>query len=381
MAFTVGCTPFGLFDTDTQFATDADKVRNWIARRLGEAHIQVELSASDVYACLEEATIEYSSIVNMYQAKSTLATLLGSATGSLTGQQNRYPHFNLEWANRQAQAYAEAVAVGGTRPLYSASVDLQVNQQQYDLQAAVSPTGSDGLPRRILVRDVYHYSPIQAFRYFGTTSGLNYLANQLQFESFTPETMFYLLPVWEDILRGMQFETSNRVRRSNYSHLIVDNKLYVYPPPVDNVKLWFTYQVMDDAGGPFGVGIPSSSVDFDVSIDGVSNLSNVPFGNIEYSKLNSISKTWIWKMTLAMCKETLGFKRRKFSPVPIPDGDLQLDGEAMVTEGKADMEALRAELRDILDQTTYDKLAAQEAERADALNRALRDVPMLIYVG
>lgn len=376
--FTPGCTPFGIFDSDTVFVADADKVKVWVARRLGEAHVQVELSSSDVYTCFEEAALEFSSIVNMYQAKSTLATLLGSPTGSLEGGENRYPHFSLEWANRQAQAYAEAVAVGGSRPLYSGSVDLEVNQQVYDLQSAVGMTGSDGRPRRILVREVFHYSPLAGWRYWGQTSGLNYLANQLQFESFTPETMFYLLPVWEDILRGMQMETSNRVRRSNYSYLVVDNKIHLYPAPPTEMKLWFNYQFIDEAYDP--LGLLSGSV-YDPTVTGVANLSNAPFGNIPYNELNSISRTWIWKMTLALCKETLGFKRRKFSPIPIPDGDLQLDGESLISEAKSDMESLRAELREILDQTTYDKLAAMEAERADALNRALRDVPLLIYAG
>ena len=45
--------------------------------------------------------------------------------------------------------------------------------------------------------------------------------------AFTPETIFYLLPIWEDILRGMQFETSNRVRRSNYSYEIHAHELTV----------------------------------------------------------------------------------------------------------------------------------------------------------
>ena len=52
-------------------------------------------------------------------------------------------------------------------------------------------------------------------RFFDSTSAINYLNNEFSFESFTPETVFYVLPVFEDVLRGGQLDLSQRVRRSN----------------------------------------------------------------------------------------------------------------------------------------------------------------------
>lgn len=376
MAFVSGSsTPFGIFDNDAQFRADADKLVTFVARKLGEAHVQVELSSSDVYCAFEEAALEYSAIINQYQAKSTLAALLGSQTGSLSGQENRYPQFNLEWQRRMAQAYGDEALVGGNKPLHKTAITLANGQQEYDLQALVNPTGSDGLPRRMVIREIFHFSPLSAFRFFGTTSAINYLNNQFSFESYTPETIFYLLPIWEDILRGMQFETSNRVRRSNYSYELHNNKLTLYPVPTQAMSLYFTYQLVDES--PYG-GTGSL---LDKMVDGVANLSNVPFGNIQYSKLNSISKTWIWKMTYSLSKEIMGLKRRKVSSQPIPNGELTLDGGELVSDAKQEMEALRAELRDVLEQTTYDKLAAKEAEQSEALNSAMKHVPLLIYTG
>ena len=48
--------------------------------------------------------------------------------------------------------------------------------------------------------EVYHYEPQAAYRFFDTNSALNYLNNEFSFESFTPETVFYVLPVFEDVL-------------------------------------------------------------------------------------------------------------------------------------------------------------------------------------
>jgi hypothetical protein len=114
---------------------------------------------------------------------------------------------------------------------------------------------------------------------------------------------------------------------------------------------------------------------------GVSNVSDIPFGNIEYGKINSIGKQWIWKMTLALSKEVLGLIRRKMQSIPIPGGDLQLDGAEMVNDARAEMDALRTELRELLESMTYEKLAQKEAEQAESLLRVLSGVPLKIYTG
>jgi len=371
MSFVTGSTAFGFFDADTQFQVDADKVLTYVTRMLGESQLQVEISSSDVYTCFEAATMEFSSIINMYQAKSTLGTFLGSATGSLVGSEQRYPQFSLEWARRQAEAYNDLSNLNSRKPYYSGSVDLSTGQQDYDLQTLTNPTGSDGGSRRMVIKNVYHYSPGSAFRFFGTTSFMNYLNNEFKFESYTPETVFHLLPVWEDILRGMQFKVSNKVRRSNYSYELHNNILKVMPIPAANIKLWFTYQLSDE---------PVLGVNDQASY-GVSNMSNLPFGNIRYSAMNSISRRWIFQMTLALCKQTLGYVRRKMGSIPVPNGEVSMDGDQLVSEAQAEMERLRQELTAALEDLTYDKLAIKEAEKASALEETLKRAPLMIYVG
>lgn len=388
MAFTTGSTAFGIFDSDPAFQADADRLVKYVSVKLGgglpalpgpdgedQTHVQVELSSSDVYTCFEEAAVEYGAIVNAFQAKSSLAAFLGSNTGTLDGGQNRYARNSLEWARRQAQAFGEEAYVGGDRPLYSGSIQLQAGVQDYDMQALVGPTGSDGLPAKMIIRQLFHFSPFASFRFFGTTAAINYLNGQFNFQSFTPESVFYMLPVWEDVLRGMQFETSNRVRRSHYSYELhgSNNLLRIYPVPSQDNTLYFTYNLMDMSTTPLD---PNDHLSY-----GVSNVSDIPFGNIQYSKINSIGRQWIWKMTLALAKEVLGLVRRKMLSVPIPGGDLQLDGADMVNDARTEMDALRNELRDLLDQMSYDRLAAKEAEQAESLMRVLSGVPLKIYVG
>lgn len=383
MAFVTGSTAFGIYDTDPMFVSDADHLVKYVSVKLGGGlpttegpnRVQVELESTDVYTCFEDACVEYGAIVNSYQAKSSLSAFLGSATGTLEGGQSRYPRASIEWARRQAQAFGEEAYVGGDHTLLSASIELTAGVQDYNLQDILMPTGSDGLPSRIILRKVFHFSPFASSRFLGISSAVNYLNGQFNFGTFTSENVFYLMPVWEDILRGMQMETANRVRRSNYSYEVHNNVLKIMPVPQQNNRLFITYNTSDQMG-PLG-----SDSDVDPTSFGVSNLSNIPFGNIPYSSINSIGRQWIWRMTLALSKEVLGLKRRKMGSIPIPDGDLNLDGSDMVNDGRAEMESLRGELRGLLEEMSYEKLAAKEAEQAESLLRVLAGVPLLIYSG
>ena len=54
-SFTTGSTPFGLYDTEAIFIEHADKVADWVAKRLGYPVQNVELLPENIYAVFEEA--------------------------------------------------------------------------------------------------------------------------------------------------------------------------------------------------------------------------------------------------------------------------------------------------------------------------------------
>jgi len=383
--FVPGATPFGIFDNDAQFAHDADQIADYVRKKLGEPVMEVHMSSSQIYASFEEACLEYSAMVNSYQAQSVLASFLGAPTGTLSGFENKYTIKTLALAKNIADPFAEAGDVNSSVPRYSGNIDMNMGQQVYDVPAELFRTGQWNGTGTIIIHELYHKSPMQAYRFFGTTSGLNYLNSQFRFESFTPETLFYLLPVWEDILRGMQFKTSNTVRRSNYSFDLHNNNLRLFPVPQQNYKLWFTYSI---EANPTNVQTTTVSGSTAVSgamsntkFDGVANLSNIPFGNIQYSALNSISKHWIRRMALAYSKEVEGQIRSKMQTIPIPNGDLTLNGPELITDARSDMESLRAELKELLMETTYQKLMEKEALMSENLQNTWKGVPMGIMIG
>jgi hypothetical protein len=366
-------TPFGIYDSNLTFQQTANGMVRLVYATFGGHVLAVEMTNKDVYSSLEQAMLEYSAIVNSYHAKSVLANAFGAATGSLTGHENQIPRMDLALAKRRAQGYSSEAGVGGTRTLYSGSVNLVNGQQHYDLTAVLSASGDVTDGSRAEIREIMHYSPTSAYRFFDTTSAINYLHNEFSFESFTPETVFYLLPIWEDVLRAQQMEQSARIRRSNYSYNVVNNVLTLFPVPTTEMKLWFTYYIQGAQDDVFDASDPFTN--------GISNLSNLPFDNIDFDKINSMGKQWIVRYSLAMSKEILGQIRGKVGTVPIPNGDLTLNGPSLISEAQMEKENLRNELKSWLESMTYDKLAEQQANEADNLKKQLSMVPLGIFVG
>jgi len=375
-ANTTNATPFGIFDSDSVFKSDADKMVTFVKRKMGDDILSVELTKKQIFSNFEEATLEYSAIINKHQAKSQIINFLGFPTGShMSGSEERFPRDNLEFLSRFAEPYAMEAGVGGSYNMLSGSIDLENSKQDYNIYTELKDENGNSLfdntKGKLKVVEVFHFNPQAAYRFFDTTSAINYMNNEFSFESFTPETIFYVLPVFEDILRAGQLDLSNRVRRSNYSYEIQGTNLRLYPTPTtttnENQKLWMKVRQYPD---------PLSPAYSDATIDGVSNISNLPFGNIEYNKINSIGKQWIRQFTLALSREQLGLVRSKFGSIPVPGAEVSLNGSDLISQGREDQTNLRTQLTEMLDTMTYDKLVEMQAIRAENMQKQLRYVPV-----
>ncbi len=372
-------TPFGFFDDDLVFQADADKIIPFVKRKLGDDILSVELTRKQIWACFEEATMEYGSIVNEYQTKSQLSNLMGISTGS--NIEGKYAHETLDFVLRLAEPYAQEAGIGGSYNTLSGSIDLKADRQDYDIYSELKDGDGNLLfssslndpPTRMKILEVFHFSPQAAYRFFDTTSAINYLNNEFSFESFTPETVFYVLPVFEDVLRGGQMDLSNRVRRSNYSYTTQGTKIRIYPSPTTDStksttqKLWVRVGFSAD---PFNPAYK------DATIEGVSSFANIPYGFLRYETFNSMGRTWIYQYALALSKELLGLVRSKFSQVPIPGNSLQLNGDNLVSQGREDQQKLKDTIGELLESLTYEKMVEGDANKAESLQRILKTVPI-----
>ena len=370
---TTNPTPFGFYDNEVDFKSEADNMVTFVKRKMGDDILSVELTKKQIFANFEESVLEYSSILNQYQAKSQLANYLGFPTGSiLSGSEEKFPRDNLEYLSRFAEPYAMEAGIGGSYDTVSGSISLEKGRQDYDIYTELSAEGGGAIfnntKGKLRIVDVYHQNPQAAYRFFDTTSAINYLNNEFSFESFTPETIFYVLPVFEDILRAGQLDLSNRVRRSNYSYRVEGTKIRLFPTPTtDNKKLWLRVRQYPD---------PESPSYADASVYGVSNMGNIPFGNIQYNKINSIGRQWIRQYSVALSRETLGLIRSKFGSIPVPGAEVSLNGTDLITQGREDKEKLVTTLKEMLDTMTYDKLIEMQSLRAENMNKQLKYIPV-----
>lgn len=383
-ADTLNPTAFGLFDSESDFISDADSMVVFVKRMLGDDILGVELTKKQIWQCFERATLEWGNIVSQHQAKSLLTTYLGQPTGS--NKSTTYPRRTAEFLIRQAEPYAVHANLGGSYIQVLGKLPLEQNRQDYDIHTELlNPSGSiifdtqpAGSKQRLRIMEVFHFAPTTAYRFFDSTSAVNFLNNEFQFESFTPETIFYVLPVFEDILRAQQMNTSFRVRRSHYSYQIHGNgKLRIMPIPTKTPPGNLFIRV---AFGQSASGTPddpnAGAGDVDDTLSGVNSISNFPYDTIPYNSIKGIGRQTIRELTLAYAKELLGLIRGKIQGIPIAGETVTLNYEQLISQGREDVDKIKERLTTLLDETTYDKLLEKDAAKAENLLKQLRMVPM-----
>jgi len=376
---TLNPTPFGFFDGDAVFQVEADAMVNFVKRKLGDDVLSVELTRKEIWACFEEASCEYSRLIHETKIKSDLTTVMGINTS--TDFTNKYLRQSLEYQLRMAEPYATEAFVGGSYNAKLGYFELQSGRQDYDIYTELKdvvsgtliydslPSGSKG---KLKVVELFHFEPLAAQTFLLNASNItNFLATNFNYESYVNSTVFYVLPIFEDVLRRSMLESAFRVRRSNYSYEILGSKLRIYPIPTTDLQTGRLYMKVMPPHDPLN---PSAYTDN--SINGVSGPNNMLLGNLPYNTINQPGRQWIRQYTLASCKELLGLIRSKFSSIPIPNAELQLNGGDLVTQGRDDKEKLQTQMKEFLENMTRAKLLENDALAAENLNKQLKYIPM-----
>ncbi len=398
--------PYNVYGTggplySTYFLSGAAEQVAFTFKKLGGDVLDIEITNGNVYAAYEEATLEYSYIINMHQAKNSLSNILGNATGTfnekgelLSGNNAalKYPKFKLEYFKKMAQGISEESGIGGTSTLFSASIPIIDQQQDYDLQEILSgnvvadPTlpysaslGSK-LNNRIRVRNVYYISPRAIWRFFGYYGGLNVVGNLSNYGQYTDASTYEVIPTWQNKLQAMMYEDSIKTRVSNFSYEIINNKIRIYPAPQTfgnyETKYWFRFTI-DSTSATEETDASSAT-----NLNGVNNVNTLPFSNIPYENINSMGKQWIRRFALALTKEMLGQVRGKFNnTIPIPGDNVSLNADQLLTQAKDEQEKLRTELKEMLNDLTYEKLVEADKNKITNAVETYKQVPAAIMVG
>lgn len=402
--------PFALYANSTSALYDANFVSGasdqvaYTYKKLGGDVLDIELTVGNVYAAYEEAVLEYSYHINKHQAKNVLNSLLGFATGTFDhdGQMTggaasgssanlAYPRYELRYARRIGDALAGEANVGGNRTMYSASFVTTASVQDYNIQTIISSaaaTNTDqgvggavdyaGLVKnkKVRIEKVFYKTPAATWRFYGYYGGLNVVGNLNYYGQYSDDSTFEIIPAWQNKLQAMAYEDHIYTRLSHFSYEIHNNKLRIFPIPDGRFRanIWINFTIDTE---PW-----TQDSDKETGVDGINNMNTLPFENIPYQNINSIGKHWIRRYALALCKEMLGQIRGKFgNSIPIPGDNVSLNAGELLGQAKDEQDALKEELKTILDEMTYKALAQQDAEMVEAIDKVQSQIPMMIFQG
>ena len=380
--FASGQTPFGFYDSDTDFSTDANKVADFCARRLGYPLADVELQSGSFFTAFEEAVTTYGNELYVYKVRENYLSLENSSTILPSNEKVLKP--NMAGIVRITDQYGEEAGVGGKVTYYKGSLPLQSGVQDYDMNAWAQSSASIDSNDSIELKRIFYQAPPAITRYFdpyaGTGTGMIDLMDSFGWGSYSPAINFLMMPLNYDMQVMQAIELNDQIRRSNYSFELVNNRLRVFPiPSAGNYgsnftgahcgNLIFEYIKNSERQNPYLDGINK-----------VTNVSEVPFENPTYTNINSIGRQWIFEYTLAIAKEMLGYIRGKYTTVPIPDAEITLNQQDLLSSATADKNALIERLRAYFDDTSREKLLERRSLEGDYLQKELNKVPYPIYI-
>jgi hypothetical protein len=368
--FAPGQTPFGFYDLDSDFQDNADRVARFCAQRLGYPLMDVELQSGSFYACFEEAVTTYGNEVFQYKIRENYLSMEGDSSG--TSYNSKLIEGGLGRIIEISENYGTEAGVGGNVTKYTGSIELSTDVQNYDLDAWATAQGITG---GIEIRKVFYESPPAILRYFdpyaGTGTGIQSLMDAFDFGSFSPGVNFLLMPASFDMLKVQAIEFNDQIRRSAYSFEIVNNQLKLFPIPTKPGKVFFEYYKKTDKKG----AVKDSTAGL------ITNVGEVPYENVTYGTINSVGRQWIYRYTLALTKELLGYIRGKYQQIPVPGSNTGLNQADLLTDARSEKVELLTQLREMLDQTSRKSQLERKADESDNLKRITTQVPMTIYVG
>ena len=372
-SFATGSTPFGFYDSDSTFRTDADKVVTWSARRLGYPIENIELQDIQFYAAFEEAVTTYGNEVYQWKIRENYLSFEGSSTGSVLNNQVITPTLGSQI--RIASTYGSEAGAGGNTKYYTGSINITAGQQNYDLNAWAAQSASLSSSDTIEIKRILYDAPPAIVRYFdpyaGTGTGIQSLLETFNFGAYSPGINFMLMPLNFDLMKLQAIELNDQIRKSAFSFDIIDNQLKLFPIPTTSYSLYFNYIKVSERNSPFISGSATNLV---------TNVSNVPYQNPVYSQINSIGRQWIYQYTLATVKETLAYVRGKYTSVPIPGAEVTLNQADLLTDARSEKASLLEVLRGTLDESSRNKQMEKRSAEEDYLQKTLNNVPLPIYI-
>jgi len=272
-----------------------------------------------------------------------------------------------------AENYASEAGVGGNYTVYSGTLPMKRGVQDYDLNTWAADSASLNAGDRIEIRRIFYEEPPAIVRYFdpyaGTGTGIQSLLETFGFGQFSPGINFLLMPIYFDIQKIQAIEFNDQIRKAAYSFNLVNNKLKIFPIPTEDKNLFFEYVKISEKFNPIK----------DNRNNIVTDIMNVPYRNPIYSRINTVGRTWIFKYTLALCREIEAHIRLEFSTVNV-QGVGALQGSDLIQDARTEKEQLLTELKEMLNEVSRKAQLERQQQEAMFARDTLTQIPLPIYI-
>lgn len=377
-------------------STDKGRLFRRIRRKLGEPVMGVELLDEQIEECVCESIEEYSSYINNWSLENRMSQMLGLPKD--IDFTLKFVSNNFGFERTFSKAYSEQVGVGTNtnREMKKDFISLTAGTQDYFI--------AEGRE----VNEVMWYTPS-----FINLFGLDPFANaNIAFSefgaSFAGHTLYHVMPVFDTILTAQAAELRNKVRGSEFSYRLTagpngTRRVTLYPVPrqaststavtsgigvgTPGTVFYFYYDTVGIGGNPTMSGFtanPGYTGGTGSQGNGlVSGPSDAKLYFLTYDEMNDVAKRWVKKYAQANAKELLGLGiRGKFNgELPIPGASVTLNSDKLIENGRADMEALKTELKEMLEKLNYKALIENNAAIQDGVNKSLGYTPFGVYTG
>lgn len=362
---------------DSEFITGATGIEPFVKSMFGWPVVNVELSANHYTYAFNNSIEEYSSYVTNWAIKSHIANALGLPSNQ--DFTSRWVSQNFEFSKSFAKAYSEQANVGGEVPIRRDYITLIPGKQIYYLEDDIQVTEVMWQEPPAISR--YLIDPNNNPAWVNYEFGWGYMGSSFQ----------YVVPSYFNIQLAQATELRYRILRGDFSYTIrpaeadasrtgldytgkTRNAVYIYPVPDESrngTRIWYFYKNLDDLNQYANQEKDSL----------VSNPGTIQSDEIPYSAFNSAAQRWIRQYSLSTCKEILGRIRSKFSTLPIPDAEITLDGDQLISEAQEEKRELKEYLLTELESMDIGTLIEGDANNAENINRSLAYNPMGIHVG
>jgi len=308
---------------------------------------------------------------------------------------------NFGFERTFARAYSDVVGTSSMslRELKMSAITLTAGTQNYYIEAGRE------------INEVMWYTP-SFINLYGLDPFANSTIDFTEFgASFAGNSLYSVMPIYDTLLTSQAATVRNKVRGSEYSYRIVGGpngtkKLTLYPIPrassdssfispgfyTPGTIFYFYYDIVGIGGNSDFSGY-TANPNFTGTTDVFGNISqgnglvsgpsDAQLYNLTYNELNDPAKRWVKRFAQGMAKELLGLAiRGKFSgQLPIPGAEVTLNADALVTNGRADMDALREEITATLEKLNYKAILENNAAIQESINKTFIYSPLSIWKG